>query len=802
MIFLKEIEETAQEQLLEIPAQRLKEKLKPIISRQAEMTKRWFWELLQNASDYNQEVDVKVEVDDDHLIFSHNGAPFKIKDVLNIISPNSNKSEEERGDTIGKFGSGFISTQVISSLVTIKGIAISETHSLFKFEVPLDRSQYDNKVALMQSIQASTKVFSGSQEPAVYNPQVFQTQVIYDLKKPLGPIDSRKVVADGISYLQDILPYTLCFMPKVKSVQLINKSSFIEGFNDYRIANRKSVKELFQFEIKKDADSTNIDMYRFSNKEISTVVQIRQNQIQPFPKYLSKLFCGLPMIGTEEVGFPILINSLKFEPNTERDGVELSPNDFTNRGLFKLAADLYGQVLEKLSEAGYDGLYHLTKISYQFNTIESNKIWFKGDLMNSVKSTLLKSKIVTNVIGAKIPFEKALIPSSEDEGTEIYAVASVFKPAQLPSADSFVHWRENINFSILSSISYSFQQFLEDVTKTKLLNGIILYGDKNRIEWLKQVLNLVKKVDENLLHKFTLLPNWSLTLCAKNAIYHAQEWPEDVISINNELNDEKIGDELLHPEFVEFVPLLEKGHIRDKEFICNRVDDSLKIIYSNPELNTSTYLNPLRNLINWYQSTKISKEELKTLFPWFDRKQAQLFLETFSDKQRDQALSIVQSGKLEALSELAKSQITAEQILSISSKASQIARILAMLQDEVDDSSHANEETGQIGEEIVFKDLSKKFPVYQGYQVIWSSKDLDEAKYDFEVKKSGESLFYVDAKSTIRGVNNADSVPFFIRKSQWDFLSKEELENKYLIARVFLGAPTVVKYLKINLTLK
>lgn len=126
-----EIIEIAQQQLLEIPAQRLKEKLKPIISRQPEMTKRWFWELLQNASDYNQEVDVKLDVDDESLIFSHNGAPFKIKDVLNIISPNSNKSEEERGDTIGKFGSGL----VISYLNAIAAHGIDSFFENYKYNL-------------------------------------------------------------------------------------------------------------------------------------------------------------------------------------------------------------------------------------------------------------------------------------------------------------------------------------------------------------------------------------------------------------------------------------------------------------------------------------------------------------------------------------------------------------------------------------------------------------------------------------------------------------------------------------------
>lgn len=794
-----EIKVTAQQQLLEIPAQRLKEKLKPIISKQAEMTKRWFWELLQNASDYNDSVDIKVEMTDEFLIFSHNGAPFKIKDVLNIISPNTNKSDEDRGDTIGKFGTGFISTQVLSGFVSIEGIALSELHSLFKFKVQLDRREFENKSSLMKSIERSTAQFEESKEPDTYKPEEFQTKYTYDLTKPLGPIDSKNVVKVGVSYLKEVLPYTLCFMPKVKSIQIMNKTSFIDEFKAYRIAFHEEKKGNMDFLLDFDGASSLLQMKKFSHKDVSTAVFVREKEIQPFPTHLSKIFCGLPMIGTEEVGFPILINSFKFDPNTERDGIELSPNDFTNRGLFKSAVELYGKVLEQLSIENYKGLYHLSKLSYQFNGVESSKIWFKGDLMNSVRNTLLKAKILTNVKGETIALEKALIPSIPDFKDEFYKVAHVFKPQQVPNQESFRFWNENLNFSILPSLSYNFQQFLTDVTNTKVLEAFILYGEKNKIIWLKELLDLVLQVDENYLHKYSLLPNRSLILCKKNEIYFAQDWPQEIVTINDELNEEQIGDELLHHDFQSFVYALEKSHIRTKEYICKRVDEGLRDKYSRPESNPASYLNPLRNLIKWYQSTSIPKEELKSFFPWFERKQAQLFLETFNDKQRDQALSIVQSGKLEALSELAKSQITADQILNISSKASSIGRILAMLQEEVSDQDNANEDTGNIGEEIVFKDLSRKYPTYQGYEVIWSSKELGEARFDFEIKKSGITVHYVDAKTTVRGMNNSDSIPFFMRKSQWDFLSNPMVQDKYMIARVFLGEGEIIKYFTISL---
>ena len=52
-IFL-EVERVEQEQYHSIPAQRLIEKLSLLKNRKESAHKRWFWELLQNASDYNE----------------------------------------------------------------------------------------------------------------------------------------------------------------------------------------------------------------------------------------------------------------------------------------------------------------------------------------------------------------------------------------------------------------------------------------------------------------------------------------------------------------------------------------------------------------------------------------------------------------------------------------------------------------------------------------------------------------------------------------------------------------------------
>ena len=55
-----------------IPAKRIKEHLKPILSKSNELRKRWMWELLQNAidiSDNSRELKTEFEFSSDNVKF-------------------------------------------------------------------------------------------------------------------------------------------------------------------------------------------------------------------------------------------------------------------------------------------------------------------------------------------------------------------------------------------------------------------------------------------------------------------------------------------------------------------------------------------------------------------------------------------------------------------------------------------------------------------------------------------------------------------------------------------------------------
>lgn len=70
----------------------------------------------------------------------------------------------------------------------------------------------------------------------------------------------------------------------------------------------------------------------------------------------------------------------------------------------------------------------------------------------------------------------------------------------------------------------------------------------------------------------------------------------------------------------------------------------------------------------------------------------------------------------------------------------------------------------------------------KGYKVIWASQDLGEPRYDYRIEKDNKTICYYDAKTTSRGLDNADSIPFFMKRSLWNFFQTLDDSIPYIIA--------------------
>ena len=443
------------EQLRSIPAQRLIEKLSLLKNKIEEAKKRWFWELLQNASDYNEVVNVRLVVSDNRVSFLHDGASFSLRDALNLISPDSNKLDDEiHKDNIGKFGTGLVSTHILSALLEIDGLCIDDESNTYKFHISLDRSCFTNKQALIEQIMNAKENFKKSLLP-YSGDGGFNTSFSYILGFAIPTLPIIQSSDIDLGYLYESLPYTLCFMPKIQSV-VIEDNRSVANVKNFKISRGNIQNEEITFIIENDSEVANQRFLYFSQGDVSTAFRCENNRIIPFPKKLSKLFCGLPLIGTEEIGMPFLLNSLKFMPTTEREGVELQPgSNEGNRSLFRASSELYGKVLDYVVDKKLRNAFYLAKLRYKYNGHPTSNQQFTSIFASQYKQQIQSHNIVVNTENQFVSFSSILLPFNDSEiDIELYNNCKLLNKATLPAEEDYSEWFETTDFTIFKEQSY------------------------------------------------------------------------------------------------------------------------------------------------------------------------------------------------------------------------------------------------------------------------------------------------------------------------------------------------------------
>jgi len=102
--------------LIDNTAQSIFKDLQDLENRREQVKHRWIWELLQNARDaarLGSELEICIDVSPDTLVFRHNGKPFSDEEISHLIFHGSSKPDNGYTESVGHFGSGFISTHLL-----------------------------------------------------------------------------------------------------------------------------------------------------------------------------------------------------------------------------------------------------------------------------------------------------------------------------------------------------------------------------------------------------------------------------------------------------------------------------------------------------------------------------------------------------------------------------------------------------------------------------------------------------------------------------------------------------------------
>lgn len=798
-----EIHQFGQIQLQSGSAKRLQEKLSLIKNRIEPSKKRWFWELLQNASDYNEKVSVRLVVTKDKVVFYHDGAPFKISDVLNLISPDSGKdsdnfdSRNNKGTSnIGKFGTGLVSTHILSSVMQVEGLFVDSQKRHFKFSLDLDRSCYGNKQDLIKQMSQARENFEQATFEEVEDASCCLTSFSYILNRHLPKLPAIKSGDIDLEYLYAVLPYTLCFMEKVVSVSIDDNRS---GKHSYKIERESKADNKLTFNITKDGCNEEAVFATFSYNKVSTAFQYKANRIMPYPEGMARMFCGLPLVGMEDIGMPFLLNSLAFEPGQERDGVAFDPNaNPENSALLKDSVLLYKKVLDYVEKNKMSDAFNIAKMTRRYNGNQVSNTQFYNKGIEGYKQQLLSHAVVKNNDGDFITFAQVKIPFRESKADDkLYKQATFVANNLLPLADDYQAWFDATDFSLFKEQEYTYQMLADRIQD---IGNIHSFGKPiNKVNaWLKKSLAYLKDCNKYIFAEKQLLPNQLGELKSSDALYVDDNLPVELKDIFNQLyesKNEKIETELLDNAF-DSIDVVNRAYNTEK--LSRKIDDEIANVYVDNKGDVSKVSKPLNNLYGWMSKSGIAKEKLQSWFKWYYPKRATMIVDMLSDTQREQALIIAQSGKLGALATLASANLTEREMALLVANVKKLPRALSIMIDKVDDASFADSKEGKYGEKLVHQYLLNRYPKHSGYNVVWASRDTNEPCYDFMVKRGEETVCYCDAKTTMRGIANADSIPFFMRRSQWEFLHTLSPDIPYYIARVFLGSDGQIELMRIS----
>ena len=823
-----------------IPAKRVMEHLKPILSKSNDLRQRWMWELLQNASDLGENVKARFEITAERLKFSHNGKPFSLDEAYNLIMPDSTKDDEttHKKSVIGQFGTGFISTHILSKIIQIEGI-IQDDEQLYSFNFHLDRSERNDKDFLIQSIKDAEAEYRENLEEIDELPEdEFQTSFTYHIDNTYSSLKGQEIVNDGLESFQELIPYVLTFRSQLAEIEVIDRRTTTTKLIFKREEVESVVEDLIIIKtvcLKNGKHIEDILIGKIIEDETEIAFPIEEIeeskfQLLPFPEECPRLFCAFPMIGTSEFNFPVIVHSEKVVPNRERDGVELTEFDEENRQRLVEAKNAFIKLLRIIQQNEWTEAFNICRFTYPDTTDAETKEWFVKKIFNPIKEEISHAKLIEldnsldlvstrgslmilyhsvkqnrliSRSSVRIPYVDRRLSNKEEVLNKLYDFAFKVMGESIPCKRHYFNWYQVLDFDVFDLSTITLEEFISEITACyDNISGFVddySFKEEDAIQYFIDLIKFIFKQDmQHLLGDYKIILNQNneftnIKGLKLDRIEHKNlknEHTEKLKDIYYSLSNTQCRDFLLHKDFEQIDNLIDQIDIYELKELAKNIDEELRNFQGN--IREENFLLILKDLFNWCTTCGLSVDTLSNLFPYFSLNKSQLYLNTKTPQELEYAFDIEISGKSEVLAKLAKSSLSESELEIIAVNPKLVSNFIEWLNSKQED--NPNEELGNIGEEFLYHQLCQLFG---DSRVLWE----DKSEYDFRVLEEDltTTKYFIDAKTTGNGIANSDNVPFFMRTAQWTFLDNQRASDKYIVARIFKNDETIdVKYLSLN----
>ncbi|MEN9609465.1 MAG: hypothetical protein RLZZ628_279 [Bacteroidota bacterium] len=631
---------------------------------------RWAWELLQNAKDSiaikeDKKISIKIEYNKDSLTFRHNGIPFTEYDVRGIINQISSKEiiEGEQTRKTGRFGTGFMTTHLLSRKVHIKGISKSNHgNQYYAFDFLLDRTA-KQMAEFISKLDETWKAFANRFCPLDdydETDMAFHTSFSYLLESD----KQHEVAKIGLDEFIKLLPLVLAFIPKLESAEIIDQVEDRQLM--FKVKHQNTGNGLMCIQKTENDVIKDIFIGTKAQKGITIAVLLKQIQlgfeIESMADY-PKLFCDFPLAGTERFHFPFIINSSDFNPLTERDGLYLKDSSHKdvqkNQSLIADAVLLAKQLIQDLAKGNFYNLYNITGTTMP-NMDESffDKAWFKTSVQAPLRNALYEVGIVEIEDSSQKRAIKSLyFPSNQYSGavqSKLWQflfdlnAESVCKKAHLTywnplswNTESIPTWYSHqLLWNGWNIISYS--NLLEMVEKYNDITTLSKQLNKNEadtLHWLNNLYDFVLENGNGAFYNKAIIPNQKGVFRKKTdlkADYVKDELLVEILAI--------LGDDWKEILIHSAIQLKDNDlHPRDKQQIANAITKAVNEKKEKEKVATSSneytldesFAKAILLLMKWFDNHSFEAGEIesKSLFPELHQRKAEIFLNTISDKE-------------------------------------------------------------------------------------------------------------------------------------------------------------------------
>lgn len=575
------------------------------------MRRRWVWELIQNASDCTPkggEININISVDNG-LEFSHDGVPFTYENLVDLITQISSKENDSEEKT-GKFGTGFISTHLLSEKVNISGVfkQSDDVHKNLNLVINRTGTSY---AEIRNTIKDTLNIIENLKQDDSENIKNLDrrlTKFHYDCSTQ----ETKEAIRIGLEDLNKTVPFVLALNGSISSISYSGTEFKIgtdRHLGDYRVVEViKKSNEIM--------DRYNILIKTENEVSIALLVQEIDTQkirILSYPDNFPKLFCKFPLVGTENFSFPVMINCSKFDVEKDRNGIHEGNHD--NNIYLKTAIKLYEDLISLACKNKWEDLYNMCftpkKInnSLQENLYKTIKLKYEQlpivDVnLNGVYSerAALKNNNSEHQIGVPIC-------DKEELSDEFWELINSFALFYIPTKNSYLKW------SKLSECKIDISNISNNYMKSKSLGEFRqkFHGKTDDIfTWLNKFYDLWIKIkgEDSFIREV-----WALNQSDKFVEVSKVSVDDNIdIVLKKILID--LGDTITESLLVREVKLPEKIIQKriDNKYVAKKIQDKINHILSDETLNNTQRMPEnqaiFNKLTNWFLENPDLSEKL------------------------------------------------------------------------------------------------------------------------------------------------------------------------------------------------